>query len=195
MIVAEYLDQFHITGVDTVINAAYISKVLYTAFVTKFKINMSDDEYMLFQEYRERIYLFVEDLRERSTDFIKTVLSYLLEIDPYVHNNVIFTWCLPKTTTLSRVTYKKNYRENIQKYNGKLFTLVNSDFITNFCHQISSGNISVPIHCIDILWYHLDSSEIEINISGPMGFNYLEIEEDFNDTKQNGQTMSLIGAN
>lgn len=192
MNIKEYVDKFHILGKDNILNCDNICCMLYSAYITRFNISFSNDEYILFKEYQERIYDFVEDIRELDIDIISNILTYINSINIYIADIIIMSWCLPRTDNyLSKKIYNMRYKENIKKYNNKIIDIIDHNVIKNFCYEVLKKNKSIPmalyntqhsvgyyipIHCIDYIWYYIDSLSFELTFYNMESANYINID-------------------
>lgn len=155
-----YLGQFFVPQIG---NVEDLSKKLYRALLNKFMIDVSFQEYNEIKQYQECIFDLVEDLREKDISFIGEFLNYLDNHDPYLADNTIMIWSLPRTDDyLSKKFYNKKYEENIKKYNCKLVELVEHPVVKNFCIETLSKTNYVPVHCIDILWFYMNILSFEL---------------------------------
>lgn len=155
-----YLRQFFVPEIRDI---ERLSKKLYRALLNRFMINVSLQEYNDMKQYQECIFDLVEDLRKMDISFIEDFLNYLDENDPYMADNIIMCWSLPRTEDyLSKKFYNKKYEENIKKYNCILVELVEHPVVRNFCIETLSKTNYVPVHCIDILWFYMDILSFEL---------------------------------
>jgi hypothetical protein len=160
--VETYIDQFNIVGKYNDLNYDVLSQLLYSAILNKFKVTMNEEEYVYFKEYQERVFDLVENLRELSTATISIVFNYLDKINNYLPDIIIMLWCLPRTDTLlSKRIYNNSYKQNIIKYNEKIIKNINHTVIKNFCIETLTKTNNVPIHCIDYIWYYMNTISME----------------------------------
>lgn len=68
------LQTYYILGVNN-INCDNLVIILHRAYLHGFQLEMDQTEYQYLREYQERIFDFVEDLRELKTDEIENVLN------------------------------------------------------------------------------------------------------------------------
>jgi len=178
-----YIDQFNIIGND------YYIQMLYSALLNKFRIEIGEDEYEQFNEFQNRIFDLIENLRNLSRATIPIVINYLSKKNPTLPDIIIMMWCLPRPNQyLSQRMYKSKYKENIKKYNYKMIENVNNETIMNFCVETLSKTNNVPVHCIDYLWLYMGTSFIEFNFLNSNGGHYISIM--INDSNSNANANS-----
>lgn len=171
-----YIDQFNVLGIDDEINCENLSKILYGAILSKFKISITKAEYVYFKEYQERVFDLVENLRELDTDTIVIVLEYLDKVNCYLVDIIIMLWCCPRTDAiLSERIYKMTYKKNIKNYNYKITKNIKHYTIKNFCVETLIKSNNVPVHCIDYLWYYLDGITLEFAFTNSKSYTYIGI--------------------
>jgi len=157
-----FIDQFQIITQDD----NPLVKLLYAMYINKFKINMEIEEYQIISELHQKIFSCTEEMREMNSDQIKEIFIYLDRILPCLADIIIMTWCLPRADQYnSKIIYNNMYQKNIQNYNQKLFDLVDLYVIRNFCMESLIKKNSIPIHCIDILWYWMCLIDVEVEFS------------------------------
>lgn len=169
-----YIAQFYVIGKDEVLNCDGLIHILYATILNKFKVDMTKEEYFYFKEYQERVFDLVENLRELDGDTISIVLEYLYKINAYLADIIIMLWCLPRTDQyLSRKRYHMVYYQNIQKYNTKITNLIEHNAIKCFCLETLSKTINVPVHCIDYLWYYMNTLSLEFSFFNANSGDYV----------------------
>lgn len=169
MNVAAYIDQFNIleskdkiSSQERNINCDVVSQMLYATILNKFKISMTEDEYVIFKEYQERMFDLVENMRELSASTIPIIFEYLDKVNHCLPDIIIMLWCLPRSDKyLSKQIYKNCYKQNIQKYNEKLVKNITHEIMKNFCIETLTKTNNVPIHCIDYIWFYMNTIEME----------------------------------
>lgn len=190
----EYLNQFNVLGKDEYINCDTISHLLYAAYLNRFIISLTEDEYQLFYEYQNRIYDLVENMRELEPVNIDIILKYLNKQNPYVVDIVIMSWCLPRADDyLSVSRYNNKFKENITKYLNKLIKIIDNQCIKNFCCETLTKTNYVPIHCVDLLWYYMNSTTHEFEFYNMENARYIGFSvSDHNDTITIGFNMEYL---
>ncbi|XWV26584.1 hypothetical protein QJ857_gp0483 [Tupanvirus soda lake] len=196
MDVKTYIDQFNVIGIDEFINCDNISQILYAAILNRFMINMSEEEYIYFKEYQERVFDLVENLRELSSATIPIVLNYLDKVNPYLADIIIMLWCMPRTDNfLSKRIYNNRYKENIKKYNIKMIKNIENTVMRNFCIETVTKTNYVPIHCIEYIWFYMNTLSFEFTFYNTESSAYIGfIIPDQSDNK-NGETFIEFGFN
>ena len=173
--VKDYVEQFAVVGI-TDLNCTYIAKLLYTALLYRFKTDFTPEEYELFAQYQTRVFDLVENLRERPVKTIDLVLDYVGKIDPYLADIIIMMWSLPRATDyFSKTFYHTQYKKLIRTYNSKLAQLIDHNVIKNFCLETLSKTGSVPVHCIDIVWYYMNMMSIDFIFFDAPCADYLSV--------------------
>lgn len=154
----EYLNQFDVMGkTDKFDNDAMIH-TLYMALVNKFNMTLDEDQYTLFSIYQEKFYDLMENLIELDVKLISKILSDVHKESEYLSNIIIMSWCLPRAGKYcSKMIYRNKYKQNIRDYNSKLVQLITTEPVANFCIDTLSKKNYVPVHCIDYLWYYMNS--------------------------------------
>jgi hypothetical protein len=181
----EYIAQFGVLGIDEYINSDNMAQILYNAFLNKFKIQFSSEEYEYFQLYQNRVFELAENLRELPIDTIKLVFDYIDQKNHYLTDNIIMSWSLPRPDTFfSKQMYNNQYKKNISLYNNKLVQLADQRVIMNFCIDTFSKTNSVPIHCIDIMWLYMNKMSIEFAFNSADGANYIDIHTSHDDNDE-----------
>lgn len=177
--VMEYLYQFGVVGPDDTLNTDNLSQILFSAYLNHFNKAFRIEEQAFIDEYHERIFNLVENLRNHTEDNILVVLDYLHEANPYTLDLVIMTWCLPRQSNyLSEQVYLDRYKALIHEHNHKLVKLVSSKAIKQFCVEALVKTNYVPMHCLDLLWYYMDAHEIEIKFTDGITSKWIGIEVD-----------------
>lgn len=172
--VGEYISQFSLLN-DAV--SEELSKLCYKAYLNKFKIDLTEEDYSSMKIYQENIFDLVENMHDFDSDKIKLVLKFLDKKNPYLADLVIICWSLPRSDNfLSKRMYHAKYLKNISKYNNKLTEIVNFYVIENFCVETLSKTNSVPIHCIDLLWYWMNGLSLEFSFLNNDNTTYLNID-------------------
>ena len=175
--VTEYLYQFGVVGSDETINTDNLSQILFAAYLNHFGKAFRIEEQVFIDEYHERIFNLVENLRNQSENNILAVLDYLYEINPYTLDLVVMTWCLPRQSNyLSEQIYLDRCITLIREYNHKLVNLVNSTVIKQFCIEALVKTNYVPMHCLDLLWYYMDGHELEFRFTDGITSKWIGIE-------------------
>lgn len=154
-----YISQFNIIDNEEIdiLHCKNLSHLLYSAILNKFKITISEEDYIHFKEYQERMFDLVENLREMTSATVPIVFDYLTEINPYLPDIIIMLWCLPRSDVyLSKRIYNNRYKQNIQKYNIKIVKNIHNNVVKNFCVETLSKTNNVPVHCIDYLWLYMN---------------------------------------
>jgi len=186
----KFIQQFNIleSSADN-INCTEVSKLLYEAFLTSFKISLEAESYDILLVYQHRIYDFVENMRELDSDRIKSILGILDKENPYVADIVIMSWALPRVNEcLSQTAYDRKYKANIAKYNHLIEEIVDFYVVKNFCIETLTKTNNVPVHCVDILWYYMTNLSVEFSFNGDANRRYLGIKIDDADPE-----FTLIG--
>lgn len=172
--VIEYINQFNILGSAGDIHCENISYDLYSAILNKFKVTMDEDEYSYFKEYQDRMFDLVENLRELSEDTIGIVFDYLQKNNYYLIDIIIMIWCLPRSDNyLSKRMYNNIYRKNIEKYNWKLVKIINHETMKNFCIETLTKTNNVPVHCIDYVWFYMNTISLEFSFYNSESGSYI----------------------
>src|SRR5579872_1879092 len=148
-----YLYQFGVIGPDEMLNTDTLSQILFAAYLNHLDKVFSIEEQQYVDEYHERIFNLVENLREHTVGDIQIILEYLYEANPYVLDLVIMTWCLPRHSTyLSEQIHLSRYHTLISSYNHKLIHIINSKAIMQFSAEAMAKTNFVPVHCLDLMW-------------------------------------------
>jgi len=164
MNVKEYIDQFNIIDTKNDINCDYLSVLFYGTILNKFKTTFDKTEYYYFKEYQERVFDLVENLRELSSATVPMVFDYLNQVNHYLVDIIIMLWCLPRTDNfLSKRIYNNHYKQNIQKYNYKLTKNITHECMKNFCIETLTKTNNVPTHCIDYIWFYMNTISMEFS--------------------------------
>jgi hypothetical protein len=173
------MEQFGLLGSAGGFNCLEISKLLYEAYLNAFKIEIQPATYEILLIFQHRVYDLIEDLRETDSDQLKLVLKALDEQNPTLADIIIMSWCLPRVNMhLSKIAYDNEYKDNISRYNHLLTSIADFYVIKNFCIETLSKKCSVPIHCIDIIWFHMGGVSVDFGFRGDMGRHYLEFKVD-----------------
>lgn len=162
-----------------------VANMLYGMYLNKFKTDIEEEIYELIIDHHHDIYKFVEEIRELDIDNIKEIFIELDKLLPCLVDIVIMTWSLPNASDFkTKIMYNNFYVDYIKKYNKKLFQLVEHYTVRNFCMESLIKKNSIPIHCIDILWFwmkSLDNYEIEMYFVNSGSANFINIEKNDND--------------
>lgn len=177
-----------INSPDDIINCKEIAKLLYEAFLLKFKIELNPETAEIFYEYQNRIYDLLDYMREETDENIKKILHFIDTEIPCVCDIIIMSWSLSRPgETYSKKGSTSLYKNNIEKFNKKLINIVDFFVIKNFCKETLSKNCSVPIHCMDILWHYMVGMGVEFIFIGDQDRDYVGIiidEEESGDTEE-----------
>lgn len=181
--ILSFIEQFEVLSDPTDnINCEEVSKLLYEAFLTKFKISLSEESHEILLIYQNKVYNMVENMHDMSPEEIKSVLKILDEKNPYLADIVLMSWSLPRVNEcLSQVGYDNKYKANIKKYNKLLVDIVDFYVVKNFCIETLGKINNVPIHCIDILWYYMNNLSIDFSFNSDVNRRYIEIKFDADD--------------
>ena len=145
-------------------NPDSMAKLLYASILNEFSIKLSTSERKIYSTYVSYMYDLIENLRELDITNLDIYLKKISKKDPYVIDNIIMLWSLPRSEQyMSKIMYYKAYKNNIVDFNNILFDLRNEDYIIHFCLDILSKPSKCPIHCIDIIWNCMDVNKININ--------------------------------
>src|ERR1700733_12168168 len=167
----EFLKQFNIIENDE-FDLTVMAQYLYMAFLNKFKIMMSEEEYKILQIFQERVYDLVDHMREMSTNDIADLFTLINEINPVLADLVIMSWCLPRSDDhFSKKFYFK-------KYITILISMIEHPIIKAFCLETLNKTNNVPVHCIDLIWYYMNQIELELLFVNEEGSTYIGINVD-----------------
>lgn len=180
-----FIQQFEVLSDPTDnINCIEVSKLLYAAHLTKFKIELSVESNDILLIYQNKVYNMVENMRNMTPEELKSVFKILDDQNPSLADIVIMSWSLPRVNEcLSQLGYDNKYKSNIKKYNKLLVDIVDFYVIRNFCIETLDKNNNVPIHCIDILWYYMNGLSIDFSFNSDANKRYIEIKFDEEDTE------------
>lgn len=168
-----YLERFHVIHDDNV-----IVNILYDLYLKKFNIPIEDDEYIIVDEYHDKVFDLVEDLRELSFDNISDVLIYLDSVLPSLADIIIMAWCLPRSKNYhSKIMYDKQYKSNIGLYNHKMIYHIELYVVRNFCLESLIKDNYIPVHCIDLLWFWMNNIDIEFAFCNSGSGNHIGIDK------------------
>jgi hypothetical protein len=196
--VKAYVDQFNVLGIDAYINCDDMSTLLYSVILNKFKVTMTAEEYVYFKEYQERVFNLIENLRELTSATIPLIFNYLDKVKPCLADIIIMLWCMPRADTyLSKRMYNKTYKENIQKYNNKMIKNIDHNVMKNFCIETLTKTNNVPVHCIDYLWFYMNTLSIDFTFYNYVNGNYIgfQMEEDNHNNTDENEMFIQFGFN
>lgn len=164
-----------VVGTDT-LQCDNIIPMLYSAVLTKYRTIYSQKECQLFTQYQNRIFDLVEEMRTLHTLEITKVLEHLHSLNEYLPDIVIMFWCQPrKNKYWSQAMYKQVYAQMIENYNGKMIALKDHSLVSSFCMETLSNTNSVPIHCIDYLWFYMDELTLQFDFLPSHAGSYANI--------------------
>lgn len=200
MNVIEYIKQFAIIDPDSNLECCRLSQMLYGAILNKFKIKIDTETYYYFKEYQERVFDFVENLRELSSATMPLIFDYLLKTENvYLIDIIIMLWCLPRSDNfLSKKMYNNKYHENIKKYNQKLINNITHKSMECFCFETLGKTNSVPVHCIDYIWFYMNGITMELqflNYDNASYINFVMPDGDEHSDEDNTLMHVCIGIN
>ncbi|AGC01800.1 hypothetical protein H012_gp665 [Acanthamoeba polyphaga moumouvirus] len=158
----KFIEQFFVTKcVD--MNCKYLSFLLYSQILSNYKIQLSLEESQILLEYQNRIHNLLRNLREQDSQYILKLFEYLSEIEfNYLIDVIIMWWCLPESNScFGKKRFNQLYKQCIDKYNHKLINLIECDSMKNFCVEVLARTNTVPVHCIDYLWYYMTNITLE----------------------------------
>jgi hypothetical protein len=188
-----YLNQFGVIGPDETLNTDTLSQILFAAYLNHLDKVYSIEEQLYVDEYHERIFNLVENLREHTTVDIQIVLEHLYEANPYVLDLVIMTWCLPRHSIyLSEQIHRDRYHMLISSYNHKLISIVTSKAIMQFCAEAMAKTNFVPVHCLDLMWYYMDPYEIEFKFTSGITSKWVGVLVDEHQSVESMYTVMTI---
>lgn len=203
--VISYIEQFGIlnldldTSCDNNLKCDHLSHQLYSNILNKFNITIDKSDYDDFVEYQERVYNLIENMRELDNEIIATILIYVNNLNPYLADIIIMSWCLPRANKyLSKRIYNEQYKKNIVLYNKKLIDNIENTVIKNFCIETLTKTNCVPVHCIDYLWYYmncitLDLEFYNLDFGTYIGFEIPESPGDYTKMYLNIEYVLFIG--
>lgn len=172
-----FIDQFQIITEDD----NPLVKLLYGFYLSRFKFTMDSEEYQFIGELQDKIFNCTEEMRYLEINQIRDVFVYLDKVLPCLADIIIMTWCLPRAEQYrSKIIYDNVYQSNIRSYNHILFEIADCYVIRNFCLESLIKKNSIPVHCIDILWYWMCSVDIDIdfNFVNSGNGNFIMIDKD-----------------
>lgn len=182
MDIKQYLKQFNVIGHKGNLHCENLSQILYATILNKFRMNMTQEEYVYFKEYQERVFDLVENLRELPSTTIPIVFDHLTNVNHYLIDIIIMLWCLPRTDDyLSKKMYNKEYRENIQKYHQKMVKNICHKCMENFCIETITKTNNVPVHCIDYIWFYMNNLSFDFTFYNSNGGAYINFTFSEND--------------
>lgn len=174
-------------------NPGNMSKLLYQSILNEFSIKLTIDERKIYSKYVSYVFDLIELLRETKIPDCKKYFEQIYKKDPYVIDNIIMMWCLPRSEQyMSKIMYYKAYKNNIANFNGILYEMRNENYIMYFCIDILSKPCKCPIHCIDIIWNSLIVNKLNIDsiILTRKKFDYIEFNLD-EEQKDNNISICL----
>ena len=128
--------------------------------------------------YQDSMFDCVENLRELEPEYIASVFDWLYANQfEYVADIIIMFWSLPRFGSYrSRTSHDIKYEENIRKYNPKIISIINNNSVMKFCIDTLSKTNSVPIHCIDFLWFYSNGLVFDVKFINRDNRSFLTIE-------------------
>ncbi|AZL89515.1 hypothetical protein QKC54_gp0302 [Megavirus baoshan] len=158
----QFIDNSNIIKNDNM-DCKYMSHLLYTKILANGKVEMTVQESQIMMQYQNNVHSFIEIIREYDRENILDILEYLYTIEfEYLADIIIMWWCLPNINTcFCRKTYNNHYKKLIEQYNHKIIELIDTNILKHFCLETISRTNSIPIHCIDYIWYYMTSISIE----------------------------------
>ena len=170
-----YLRQFPVIH-ENDLNCDMLSQLLYASICDRFSTTLDADEYRLLNEYQLKIYDFIDNCRELPVDDIGGILSSIAEKSYYLVDVVIMLWSCPRTDDqVSKRMYNNKYQDNIKRYNCKLSHYITAPFMREFCQNCLNRKTSVPIHCIDFIWFYMNQLTIELSFCNSNGASYITL--------------------
>lgn len=175
--IARYVDNYGILGKHTGLNCGYIGHLHYTCIMKKFGVELTSDEYQVFFEYQTRINDFVASIRTLDMVLVELILEYLYRNDVILTYNVLLLWSVPHFDSYySRTAFDNKYRDNIEKYNGKITKLLDRKPITEFCLEIiSSEQAYVYVHCLEFISGFLTGFCVDIAFHNSSSASFIKI--------------------
>ncbi|ANB50449.1 hypothetical protein [Powai lake megavirus] len=158
----QFIDNSNIIKNDDM-NCKYMSHLLYTKILANGKVEMTVQESQIMMQYQNNVHAFIEIIREYDTKNILEILEYLYSIEfEYLVDVIIMWWCLPDINmSFGKKKYNDHYKSLIQQYNHKIIELIDTNILKHFCLETISRTNSIPVHCIDYLWYYMMSISME----------------------------------
>ncbi|AGF85494.1 hypothetical protein QJ854_gp288 [Moumouvirus goulette] len=158
----KFIEQFFVTKSDDM-NCKYLSYLLYLQILSNYKTQLTFEESQILLEYQSRVHNLLRNLREQESEYILKLFEYLKEIEfNYLIDVIIMWWCLPESNTcFGKKRFNDLYKHYIDQYNHKLINLIECDSMKSFCIEVLSRTNSVPVHCIDYLWYYMSNITLE----------------------------------
>ncbi|AEQ32507.1 hypothetical protein CE11_00337 [Megavirus courdo11] len=158
----KFVDDSNIIKNDDM-NCKYMSHLLYTKILANGKVEMTVQESQIMMQYQNNVHAFIEIIREYDIKNILSILEYLYSIEfEYLVDVIIMWWCLPDiNTSFGKKKYNDHYKNLIQQYNYKIIELIDTNILKHFCLETISRTNSIPIHCIDYIWYYMASISME----------------------------------
>lgn len=173
----DYITQFEFIISDH-LDTKTLSSHAYKYLVKTIEIQWKNSISYELEEYLSIANKFVTCLRNENVDEIKKVMQYIskeYQFDYYI-DIIILLWCVDD------LDEHKSYDFYIHKYSGKLYSMIDEDFMENFfvtC-ALTREKITIPLHCLGIIWYH-HNQDISINfkfITSLIGTNFFTFEND-----------------
>jgi len=166
--IEKYILQFNILDDKNI-------SLLYNFLINRFNDTCHEKDYQDFNNFQINFNEFMENLRDLDIKYTINILNYLNSKNIYLTDIIIMSWCLPNHNILSKTIYRKKYINMIKNYNSKLVSFVDNEIITNFCCNMLSRNLYLPLFCIDILWYYMQSFTLEFSFHNMETAEYMKI--------------------
>jgi len=155
---------------------------LYKMILNKFIITITEDKYEKLNEYHERVFDLIENLREQESDVVEKFFDSTYKHNYYLVDNIIMMWCLPRVHKYrSKTAYLREYLNIINQYQHKIIDIITNQCVSNFCVEMLSKHCNIPTHCLDYIWFYMANMNIDLSFSEERNGDYLTLHP----TKEN----------
>ena len=154
-----------------------ICQDLYAQHLNKFSLDISEDRKVKIVDYQSKVFMMIDQLRGLDHKVLDEVLTSMLSFNSVLVDLVIIMWCLPDKNYLSNETYLKKYTELIATHNKKLVDFTNHVAVKQFCSDVMSRPINIPVHCLDLIWNNFINEEVEFDFGNSKTATYVGVSK------------------
>jgi hypothetical protein len=188
----ELINHFGIVD-DKQINCGLMAEKLYELLLNRFHMIVPNEIKQDIGDYSDRVYDFVSNMRQKTTNEIINILEYVRTKSIYLPDIIIMVWCLPNNNLIhTNNKYDEQYKFLIETYNCKMIEIIEHPIMKEFCIEVIPKKNWIPIHCVDYIWHYMNYLDIDFIYYNYMSRLYVGINYDADDVMIIGINIAYV---